>query len=116
MRPDFFLRQGFEALTREIVQLQRPMARQAVETMQREVLIKTLQAKEPLQRRLLHLAHVGKTHVIADERQNLLCLMIGESQTAADFLSDTNARLYVAVEAYAVGRHAKRGWFSDVVE
>src|ERR1700748_2801090 len=84
--------------------------------MQRQVLIKTLQAKEPFKRRLLHLANVGESHVVADERQNLLRFVIGKSQAAADFLSDSNAYLDVPVKTNTVRRYAKGRRFPNVVE
>src|SRR5258707_386485 len=92
------------------------MAGQAVEAMQRQVLIEILQAEKPLERRLLHLAHVGETHVVVDERQYLFSLVVGKSQTLTDLLSDANSRFHMPVETYAIRRHAERGGFSNVVE
>src|SRR5882757_5152922 len=84
--------------------------------MQRQVLIEVLQAKEPLQRRLLHLAHISEPHVVGNERQDLLGFVIGKPQPAADLLGDTNAHLYVPVKTYAIRRHAKGRRLAYVVE
>src|ERR1700742_3210544 len=92
------------------------MARQAVEGMRDEGLIENLQAEKPLQRRLLHLAHVGETHVVVDERQYLLRLVIGKSQTLTDLLGYANSRFHVPVKTYAVRCHAKSGRLPNIVE
>ena len=47
--PDLLLRQGLKFVASEIVQLERSMAGKAIETMERQVLVKVLQAKEPFQ-------------------------------------------------------------------
>ena len=80
------------------------------------MLIKMLQAEETLQRRLLHFLHIGKTHVIGDQQQDLLRLVIGKSQTETNLFSNANPNVRVTVEAYAVWRHAKSGWLANVVQ
>ncbi len=56
------------------------MAGQAVGTVQRKMLIKRRQAQKPLQRRLLHPRDMAEAHVIVDQRQNLLGVVVGETQ------------------------------------
>src|SRR5258708_3776798 len=63
-----------------------------------------------------HLAHVAKTHVVGNERQDLLGFVIGKPQPAADLLGDTKAHLYVPVKTYAIRRYPKGRRLAYVVE
>src|ERR1700678_2161378 len=92
------------------------MTRLAVKPVQSQVLIEFLQAEKPLERRLLHLSYIRKAHVIGDQRENLLRLVIGKAQTTADLLGNTHPGFHVSIEAYTVGRYTKSSWFAHIVQ
>ena len=59
---------------------------------------------------------VGKPHVIVDQRQNLIGLVVGEAQAAADFGGHLYADFHVAIEADAVGRDAEGRRLAYIVQ
>ena len=69
-----------------------------------------------LQRGLLHALHIFKAHVIVDQRQNLIGLVVGEAQAAADFGGHLHSDFYMAIEADAVGGDAEGGRLAYVVQ
>jgi hypothetical protein len=58
---------------------------------------------------LLHAEEVSEAHVIVYEGQNLIGLVVGEAEAAADFGGHFYADVDVAIEADAIGRSAE-GW------
>ena len=62
------------------------------------------------------LQRVGKAHVLADQRGDLLGVVVGHAQAAADVLRHGDADFHVIVEADAVRRHAKRRRLADIVQ
>jgi N6-L-threonylcarbamoyladenine synthase len=92
------------------------MTRLAVKPVQSQVLIEFLQAEKPLERRLIHLSYIRKAHVVGDQREDLLRLVIGKAQTTANLLRNTYPGFHVSVEAYTVGRYTKSSWFAHIVQ
>ena len=92
------------------------MAGQRISPVQRQVLVEARHAQKLLQRRLAHASGMAKTHVIVHQRQNVLRVIARKPQPPADFLRHLHANLHMPVEADAVGRHAKRGWLSHIVQ
>ena len=84
--------------------------------MQFQVLIKAGQSQELLQRGLIHPLHVGETHVIVDQRQNLVGVIVGKAQASADFRSHLNAHFHVAVKTDSIRGDAERRRLADIVE
>src|ERR1700722_3502094 len=80
------------------------------------MLFKVRQTEESLEGRLLHLAHIGETDVVANEQQDLLGVVVGKSQAAANLLRNADTHFHVPVETYAVRSHAKGGRFPYVVQ
>src|SRR5436190_7916655 len=68
---------------------------------------KARHADELFERGFLHLLYMRKTHVIFDERENLLGIVVRKAQALANFLGHFHAYVYVAVKADAVGSDAK---------
>jgi len=56
---------------------------------------------------MLHALHLAEAHVMADERENLIGLVVREAQTMADFGRHLDSDLDMAIEANAIGRNAK---------
>ena len=84
------------------------MAALAVQAMQFQMLVKAGQAEEALERGIFHAHDVAKAHVVGDEREHLVSIVIGEAEAAADFGGHLGADFSVAVKANAVWRNAKR--------
>ncbi len=85
------------------------MRRQAVEAVEFQVFGELRQAKESLQRRLLHLEDVAEAHVVFDEREYLCGVFVGEAQACENLLGNADADFDVAVEADAVARNLRIG-------
>src|SRR5689334_13683813 len=71
---------------------------------------------EFLESRLAHLHRVSKSHVILDERKNLICVTAGEAQATADFLRHFYPYVHVAVETDAIRGDTEGRWLADVVQ
>ena len=92
------------------------VAAEAIEAVEGEVLVETVHADEAFQRARVHLLSAHEAHVIGDEGEDLSDGVVGVAEPAKDFARDFDAGFGVAVEAYAIGGEAERGWFADVVE
>jgi hypothetical protein len=84
--------------------------------MQRQMLVKVRKAEEAFESRLLHPGCVSETHVVGNQRQDLLRLVIGKSETAADLSSNLHPHLHMPVKTYTVRRSTKSGRFAYVVQ
>src|SRR5580700_93216 len=73
-------------LANKFIRAQIAMAGQRVGAMQREMFVEARQAEKSLQRRFFHARGVAEAHVIVDERENLLRIVVRETQALADFL------------------------------
>ena len=93
---------GFVLGAGEVVERQVAVGGGGVDAMQFQVLVEARQAKEALQRGLLHLQDVAEAHVVLDQREDLRGVVVGEAQAREDILGDADADLDVAVEADAV--------------
>ena len=92
------------------------MRGEAIHAMECEVLIEAIEAEETLQRRVLHLRRVGEAHVVLDQRENLVGVVVGEAQSATGFGTDRYADLNMVVETDAVRRDAKCRWLTDIMQ
>ena len=102
-RENLILRQSGNLFLCVLIKVEPAVAAETVQAVQLQVLGKIGQAREALERRFLHLLHVGKAHVIGHQRRNLFRIVIAEAQTMADLFRHAHADLDMAVEAYAVG-------------
>src|ERR1700722_13797850 len=71
---------------------------------------------EFLQGRFLHARDVTEAHVIVDQREHLVCVVIGKTQTCANLLRNFTSDLHVTIETDALGSDAECGWFACVVQ
>ena len=85
----------------EIVSAEIAVAREAVEPVQFEMLLEMIEADEALESGEFHLTDIFEAQVIGNEGDDLLCVVIGETQAAADFFCHFGADFDVAVEADA---------------
>ena len=92
------------------------MAGETIHAMQLQMLVKSRQAQKPLERGLLHAMHIGETHVIVDQRENLFSLVVRESQTPQNFGSHLHANINVSVEADAIGGDTKSWRLADIMQ
>src|SRR5208282_301139 len=116
LRTNRFGRQGTQLLSRVFIRVELAVAGKTVDAVQFQMLVEGGQAKELLQRGLIHALDVGEAHVIRYQRQNLIGLVVREAQTAADFGGHLYSYFNVTVEADAVGRHAEGGRLAYVVQ
>src|SRR5208282_5450471 len=105
-----------QLLARKVIRVEIAVAGQTVEAMQFQMLVEGALAKKFFQRGLLHAVHIGEPHVIVDQRQDLIGVVVGETQTSADFGGHFYSYFYVAIEADAVGRYAEGWGLAYVVE
>src|SRR5882762_7210999 len=80
---------GDESLNK-LVRFQVPMAGKAIESMQRQMLVKTRQPDEALERSSAHGLDVLEAHVVVDQREDLSSVLIRKAQSAADLLGHAN--------------------------
>src|SRR6202789_3286578 len=80
------------------------------------MLFKVRQTEESLEGRLLHLAHIGETHVVGDEQQDLLGVVVGKAEAAANFFRNADSHFHVPVKTNAVRGSAKGGRLPNVVQ
>src|SRR5437868_14649300 len=92
------------------------MAALAIQSMQFQMLLKAGQAEEALERGIFHALDVAKAHVIGDQGEHLVSIVIGEAEAAADFRSHLGADLSVLVKADAVRSNAKRGRLAHIMQ
>src|SRR5262249_26653219 len=95
------------------------MARQAVQAVEFEVLLKARQANEPLQRRRTHIRDILEAQMISDQGSDLFPIVIRETQSAANLLRHAGAHFDVLVEAHALAglsRWSESRRLADVVE
>jgi N6-L-threonylcarbamoyladenine synthase len=92
------------------------MAGEAIEPVQLQMLVKLVEAEESLQGRFLHPRCIGETHVVGNERQNLVRFVIGKAETAANLCSDPHSHFHMAVETDAVRGNTKSGRFAYIVQ
>ncbi len=99
-----------------VVEIEFAMAGKAIQTMQSQMLVELRQPHKALEGGVLHLAHVGKAHVIFHQRKNLLAIAIAEAQARENLVGDAHADLNVSVEANAVGRAPEGRGLAYVVQ
>ncbi len=110
-----FNRRFGQLVERELVVGQVPVAGQAVQAVQFQVLVEPVHAQEPL---LLALAHKGKVleaEVMRDQSQDLSGLVVGEAQARQDPPGHFHSGLDMTVEADALV-DAKGRRLADVVK
>src|SRR5262249_15339284 len=73
------------------------------------MLIESRQPDELLEGRWAHALHITKAHVIADERQNLLGVIIRKTQTLTDRLGHSDSDFDVTIEPDSI-RGPTEGW------
>ena len=103
----------------EIVGGEIPVAGEAVEPVQFEVLLEMIEPHEALQGGEFHLSDVFKTQVIGDEGDDLRRVVVGEAQAAADLFCHFGADLDVAIETDAAvwaRRRSESGRLADVMK
>src|SRR5436305_73720 len=105
-----------ELLLREVIEAEIAVAALAIQAMQFQMLLKARQAEEALERGVFHTHDVAKAHVVGDEREHLISVVIGEAEAAADFGGHFCANLSMAVKADAVRRNAKCRRLADVMQ
>ena len=91
----------------------------AIEAVEFEVFVELREADEALKGGLTHLADVFKLHVVGDEGFDLVGVVIGEAEAAAEGIGHADADLDVAVKADAIAgfrARPKGGRFADVVK
>src|ERR1700704_376758 len=101
-------RRFLKGAAHKIVSVQVPVTRQAVQAMQGQVLVKAWQSYEPLQRGSAHARYVLKPHVIGNQRENLLTVLIRKAQARTDDFSHANSHIHMAVEANAIASFRNR--------
>src|SRR5207248_383579 len=84
--------------------------------MQLQVFFKTWHAHEFFERRFAHLHGMGKSHVIFDQSEDLVCVAAGKSQTMADFLCHFHTNVDMAIEADAIRSNAKGRRLANVMQ
>ena len=92
------------------------MAGLAIDLVQGEVLVKARHADKLLQRGFLHARRVGETHVVGDQRENLLAIVFRETQPAENFLPHLHSDIDVPIEADAVRGDAKSRRLANIVQ
>src|SRR3954462_3097004 len=80
------------------------------------MLLKLGQAEEALERGIFHALDVAKAHVVGDERKDLVSIVIGEAEAAADFGGHLGTDFSMAVKADAAWRNAKRWRLANVMQ
>src|SRR5208283_5065462 len=95
------------------------VARQAIKAVQFQMLGKRGQPDEAFESGFAHLCDILEFHVVCDESENLLRIVIGKMQAMADSRGHLHTDFRMAIETDAVpggGCRAKRGWLANVVE
>lgn len=109
---------GEEAL-HELVGVEVPMAREAVEAVQFHVFLEVGQAGEALEGGFFHARDVLEAHMVVYQGDDLFDFFVGEAVAATNGLGHFDADLDVMIEADAVaglGRGFEGGRFADIVE
>src|SRR6266404_8080251 len=108
-----------EELPNIFVRLQIAIAGKAVQAVQRQVLLKSRQSHEPLQRSRPHPRHVFKPHVMFHQRKDLLGIVIREFQPSQNLPRDRHAHFHVPIESDPVSRlirGSKRRWLAHIMQ
>src|SRR5277367_3265917 len=109
-------RNGMQLLRRILVCAELTVAGEAIEAVQFQMLSEARQPQKLLQRRLLHQLYLAETHVIVDQRQNLIGFVVRKSEPAQDFRSHLHANLNLPVEPYAIRRNPKSRRLAHIVK
>jgi hypothetical protein len=113
---DGFGGDGAQLLLRVGVGIELSVAGEAVDAVEFEVLVEGGQTEEFFQSGLVHALYLSETHVMVDEGENLIGVVVREAETAEDLGGHFYSDIDVAVETDAVGRDAEGGRLADVVE
>ncbi len=88
----------FEKPLNERMRVKIAMAREAIQAMQLEMLVKTRETHKSLERRCAHFEYILEAKMILHQGHNLFRVFIRETQAAADILSDAPTYLDVSIE------------------
>ena len=102
-----------------VVSIEFAVAGLAIEAVEFEVFVELGKTDEAFEGGSAHLGDVFELHVIGDEGFDLVGVVIGEAEAAAETIGHADADLDVAIEADAVtrlGGGAEGGGLADVVE
>src|SRR5580704_2491216 len=88
----------------------------AIEAVQFEMLGEVRHADKSLEGGFTHALGVGEAHVVIDQGENLLGVVVGETQTTEDFAGHFDANVNMSVEADAIGSDAKSRRLANIVQ
>src|SRR5580704_4393035 len=101
-RSDGLRRRGCQELLNRFVRCQVPVTCGAVQAVQFEVLWEARQTDEALQGGFTHLGHVFELHVVGHQGADLVGVVIGKTEAAADRGGHGNAYVHMSIEADAI--------------
>src|ERR1035438_6224153 len=96
-----------QLLLRVFIGIELAVAGEAVDAMHLQMFIEGGHTQKFLQRRLIHALYNSEAHVVVDQRENPIGLVIREAQTAADLGGHFYSDVDVSIEADAVGRDSE---------
>src|ERR1700761_4436046 len=82
----------------EVIGSQVPMARSAIQAVERHMFVKTWHPHKPLQRRRPHPFDILEPHVVRDQGHNLLRILIRKPEPATDLLAHPLSYACMTVE------------------
>src|SRR6266849_941188 len=102
--PDQLRRRLRQCAADKSVRLKPPVAGEAVEPVQLQMLLKSRQPKKAFQRRGPHLFDVLEPHVVGYQRYNLLGVVVREAQALGNFLRHAHPNVDVPIEPDSIAR------------
>src|ERR1700730_12069458 len=84
--------------------------------MQLDMFVKTRHAHKLLERGFFHLRYLRKSHMVTNQSENLLGVIVGKTEAPADLFRHLHSSVNEPVETNAIRRHAKRGRLADVMQ